>query len=152
MAPPAGQDLQGVDVDLNAMPDMAQTLAVCALFAKGSTKIRNVGNLRVKETDRMAALQTELSKLGAKVEVDGDDLLIEPPAGQKVTPAQIDTYDDHRMAMSFALAGLKNSGVVINDPGCVAKTFPRYFEYLGMLGKQCMGENDDPTPKIGNEA
>ncbi|MEE9212603.1 MAG: 3-phosphoshikimate 1-carboxyvinyltransferase [Phycisphaeraceae bacterium] len=135
-APPKGQRLRGIDVDLNQMPDMAQTLAAAALFADGPTTIRNVGNLRVKETDRLAALQNELNKLGAVVTIDGDDLTIEPPPGGKIKPAAIDTYDDHRMAMSFAVVGLAAPGVVINDPGCVAKTFPRFFEYLGRLGHE----------------
>jgi 3-phosphoshikimate 1-carboxyvinyltransferase len=125
--------LRGIDADLNAMPDMAQTLAVVALFAEGVTTIRNVGNLRLKETDRIAALQCELRKLGAAVEVDGDDILITPPAGGRVRPAVIDTYDDHRMAMSFAVVGLRVPGVVINNPGCVNKTFPGFFEYLERL-------------------
>lgn len=133
MAPPRNERLRGIDIDLNAMPDMAQTLAVVALFALGPTVIRNVGNLRVKETDRLAALATELTKLGAQVEVEGDDLFIEPPKGNKLTPAAIDTYNDHRMAMSFAVAGLRSPGVVINDPSCVDKTFPDYFDYLGRL-------------------
>ncbi len=135
MSPPEGTALQGIDIDLNHMPDMAQTLAVVALFAKGSTTIGNVGNLRVKETDRLAALQIELTKLGAKVVIEGDDLCITP--AEKLTPPTqgVDTYNDHRMAMSFALVGLREPGVVINDPGCVAKTFPNYFEYLGKLGR-----------------
>ena len=131
-APPSGR-LKGIDVDLNAMPDMAQTLAVVALFADGATAIRNVGNLRVKETDRMAALQTELAKLGADVEVISNDLHIIPPPDHCLTPATIDTYDDHRMAMAFAVAGLAQPGVTINDPRCVDKTFPDYFEYLDRL-------------------
>ncbi|MCC6682776.1 MAG: 3-phosphoshikimate 1-carboxyvinyltransferase [Phycisphaeraceae bacterium] len=125
--------LRGVDVGLNDMPDMAQTLAVAALFAEGQTVIRNVGNLRVKETDRLAALQRELTKLGATVRIDGNDITITPPAGGKITPAAIDTYDDHRMAMSFALAGLRYGGVAINDPSCVKKTFPDFFDYLQRL-------------------
>lgn len=133
LAPPKGQALRGIDVDLNAMPDMAQTLAVVALFAAGPTSIRNVGNLRVKETDRLAALKAELSKLGATVEIEGDDLHIEPPAGNKLRPAAIDTYNDHRMAMSFAVAGLRSPGVTINDPGCVDKTFPDFFDRLAEL-------------------
>ncbi len=135
MSPPEGTRLRGIDIDLNHMPDMAQTLAVVALFAQGSTTIRNVGNLRVKETDRLAALHKELTKLGAKVVIEGDDLKITPP--QVITPPMqgIDTYNDHRMAMSFALVGLRIPGVIINDPGCVAKTFPDYFEYLGKLGR-----------------
>lgn len=133
IAPPGNEKLRGIDIDLNHMPDMAQTLAVVALFAQGPTVIRNVGNLRVKETDRMEALRVELIKLGAHVEVDGDDLHIEPPADNKITPASIDTYDDHRMAMAFALAGLRSPGVVINEPSCVNKTFPDYFEFLAKL-------------------
>lgn len=133
MAPPEGEPLRGIDVDLNAMPDMAQTLGVVALFADGPTTMRNIGNLRVKETDRLAAMEAELAKLGAKVVVRGDDLQVEPPAGNRLRPAVIDTYDDHRMAMSFAVAGLRAHGVVINDPGCVNKTFPDFFDYLGGL-------------------
>lgn len=125
---PATGRLRGVDVDLNTMPDTAQTLAVAALFAEGPTQIRNVANLRVKETDRIAALATELRKLGATVDEIADGLTIHPP--QSPTPAEIDTYDDHRMAMSFALAGLRIDGVVIRDPGCTSKTFPDYFQRL----------------------
>jgi 3-phosphoshikimate 1-carboxyvinyltransferase len=116
--------LRGIDVDLNAMPDMAQTLAVTALFAEGPTRIRNVANLRIKETDRIHATATELRKLGASVDEHDDGLDIHPGNTRAAT---IDTYDDHRMAMSFALAGLRLPGVVINDPGCVSKTFPDFF-------------------------
>jgi 3-phosphoshikimate 1-carboxyvinyltransferase len=121
--------LEGVEVDLSAMPDTAQTLAVAALFAKGETRITGLHTLRVKETDRLAAVATELRKFGAGVEIEGDDaLIIAPPA--VVRGAVVDTYDDHRMAMSFALAGTKVAGVVINDPGCTGKTYPEYFEDL----------------------
>ena len=130
---PADGKLHGVDVDLNRMPDMAQTLAVVAIFADGPTTIRDVGNLRVKETDRMAAIQNELTKLGATVLIHGDDLCIMPPKNGVVQPAAIDTYDDHRMAMSFSVVGLRVPGVVINDPSCVNKTFPDYFDYLSRL-------------------
>lgn len=126
-----GDRLSGIDIDLNDMPDMAQTLAVIAIYADGPTVIRNVGNLRVKETDRLEALATELTKLGVNARIDGDDLHIEPASPK---PADIDTYDDHRMAMSFAIAGLRFDGVRINDPKCVNKTFPEYFEYLTRLG------------------
>jgi 3-phosphoshikimate 1-carboxyvinyltransferase len=121
--------LEGIEVDLSAMPDTAQTLAVTALFAEGETRITGLHTLRVKETDRLAAVATELRKFGAGVEIEGDDaLVITPPA--VVRPATVDTYDDHRMAMSFALAGTRTAGVVINDPGCTAKTYPEYFEDL----------------------
>ncbi len=122
--------LHGLDIDLNAMPDMAQTLAVTALFAEGATTIGNVGNLRLKECDRLDALARELRKLGADVREFDDGLHILP---QKLRAAEIDTYDDHRMAMSFALAGLRIPGVVINDPGCVSKTFPDFFDRFTAL-------------------
>jgi len=136
MAPPKGEFLRGIDIDLNAMPDMAQTLAMVALFAEGHTTIRNIGNLRYKETDRIEALRCELTKVGAKIQVDGDNITIRPPASSTAampTETIIDTYDDHRMAMSFALIGLARPGIVINDPECVNKTFPDYFEYLSLL-------------------
>jgi len=124
--PPEGVRLRGIDVDLNDMPDTVPTLAVLALFADSPTTIRNVATLRVKETDRLTALHRELSKLGATVDELPDGLIIRPP--DRLAPAAIDTYDDHRMAMSFALAGLKCPGLVINDPQCCAKTFPDFFE------------------------
>lgn len=125
--------LRGIDVDLNATPDMAQTLAVLALFAEGATNIRNVANLRIKETDRIAAVAAELAKFGAKVEPREDGFSIEPPA--RPQPAAVDTYDDHRMAMSFALAGLRIDGVVIKDAECVSKTFPEFFEVFEGMGR-----------------
>ncbi|MFN3466354.1 MAG: 3-phosphoshikimate 1-carboxyvinyltransferase [Candidatus Brocadiales bacterium] len=125
-----GDSLKGIEVDLNDCPDLAQTLAVVALFAEGKTRIRNVANLRIKETDRIHAVVTELEKLGAKVREYEDGLDIEPG---KPRPARIETYGDHRMAMSFALAGLRIPGIVIKDPACVAKTFPNYFEELERL-------------------
>jgi len=144
MSPLDGQALRGIDVDLNPMPDMAQTLAVVALFAQGDTTLRNIGNLRVKETDRLAAMKNELTKLGATVIIEDDDMTITPPSPPPRAPGDpikiepgtsIDTYNDHRMAMSFALVGLKTPGLVINDPRCVDKTFPDYFEYLSKLGR-----------------
>ncbi|MEM7575880.1 MAG: 3-phosphoshikimate 1-carboxyvinyltransferase [Planctomycetota bacterium] len=132
LSPSSGQ-LRGVNVDLNDMPDMAQTLACLALLADGPTTIANVGNLRVKETDRMEALRVELTKLGADVLIVGDDLTITPPEDGKITPAKIDTYDDHRMAMAFSVIGLAQDGVTINDPACVNKTFPDYFHRLEQL-------------------
>ena len=123
------EELEGIDVDLSAMPDTAQTLAAVALFARDTTTIRGLHTLRVKETDRIAALAAELTKLGADVRVEGDDLVIDPPA-DGVRAAAVDTYDDHRMAMSFALAATKAPGVVIKDAECVNKTYPRFFEDL----------------------
>jgi 3-phosphoshikimate 1-carboxyvinyltransferase len=120
--------LEAIDTDLSAMPDTAQTLAVAALFAKGQTTIRGLKTLRVKETDRLAALSNELTKLGAKIEIESDTLIINPP--RSFTSAAIDTYDDHRMAMSFSLAATKIPGVTINDPECVNKTYPNYFNDL----------------------
>ncbi len=123
--------LRAVDVDLSDMPDTVQTLAVLALFADGPTTIRNVPNLRLKETDRLAALARELSKLGATVDERPDGLRITPRATlvpATPTPAVIDTYNDHRMAMSFALAGLRIPGLQIRDPQCCEKTFPDFFE------------------------
>jgi 3-phosphoshikimate 1-carboxyvinyltransferase len=130
----AGTDrFEGIDVDLSAMPDTAQTLAVAALFASGPTRLRGLRTLRVKETDRVAATAAELTKLGADVTVEGDDLLIDPPEDGRLKVAAIDTYDDHRMAMSFALAGTKSAGVTIRDAGCVSKTYPGYFADLEKL-------------------
>lgn len=125
--------LKGVDVNLNGMPDMAQTLAVVALFAEGETVIRDVGNLRVKETDRLEALRVELGKLGAHVEIKGDDLHVKVDEPGVLKAADIDTYDDHRMAMCFAVVGLRSEGVRIKDPACVNKTYPNYFEDLELL-------------------
>lgn len=119
-------ELRGVDVDLNHIPDAAMTIATTALFAKGPTAIRNVYNLRVKETDRLAALSTELRKLGAVVEEGNDYLVITPP--ERIQAATIDTYDDHRMAMCFSLAAFGDSAITINDPACTSKTFPEYFD------------------------
>jgi 3-phosphoshikimate 1-carboxyvinyltransferase len=126
-----GGQLRGVDLDLNAIPDAAMTVAVMALFAAGPTRIRNVYNWRVKETDRLAAMANELTKLGASVAEERDALTVTPPAALK--PAQIETYGDHRMAMCFSLAALGGVPVTIEDPGCVAKTFPDYFEVLASL-------------------
>lgn len=120
--------LEGIDIDLGAMPDMAQTLAVTALFADGETTIRGLHTLRLKETDRIAALANELTKFGAKVEAGEDYLVIEPP--DLLRRADVDTYDDHRMAMSFALAATKIEHTAIRDPHCVNKTYPEFFDDL----------------------
>ena len=118
------------EVDMNEMPDAALAYAVVALFADGPTLIKNVWNLRIKETDRLEALQTALRKLGARAQADRDSLHIQPGP---LHGAEIDTYDDHRMAMSFSLAGLRVPGVVIKDPGCVSKTWPKYFDVFRHL-------------------
>ena len=123
---PEGGRLRAFDLDLNHIPDAAMTLAICALFADGPSRLRNIASWRVKETDRISAMATELRKLGAIVEEGADYLAITPPAA--LTPhAAIGTYDDHRMAMCFSLATLGGVPVRIMDPGCVAKTFPDYF-------------------------
>lgn len=120
-----GAPLKGVDLDMNHIPDAAMTIATAALFAEGKTAIRNIYNWRVKETDRLAAMACELKKLGAEV-VEGHDFIeILPP--KTIIEAEIDTYDDHRIAMCFSLVALSNTAVIINDPGCTAKTFPDYF-------------------------
>jgi 3-phosphoshikimate 1-carboxyvinyltransferase len=118
-------NLYGVDMDFNHIPDAAMTIATTALFAEGSTTLRNIYNWRVKETDRLSAMATELRKVGAVVEEGEDYLHIVPP--KQLKHAAIDTYDDHRMAMCFSLLALDPVSVTINDPGCVAKTFPDYF-------------------------
>ena len=112
---------------MNNMPDVVQTLAVTSLFAKGETRISGIGNLRIKETDRIEALKEELSKLGAHIEAGEDFIKIYPGT---YIPANIETYNDHRMAMSLALAGLKIPGVCIKNPSCVEKSFPDFFERL----------------------
>ena len=128
-AAPANGRLRAFDLDLNAIPDAAMTLAVAALFADGTSRLRNIGSWRVKETDRIAAMATELRKLGAQVEEGADFLAVTPPADAALTSgAAIDTYDDHRIAMCFSLAALGGVKVRVNDPKCVAKTFPDYFE------------------------
>jgi len=118
--------LRAIDMDLNHIPDAAMTAAVMALFADGPSTIRNIASWRLKETDRIAAMAAELRKLGAKVDEGSDYLQIDPPSTLKRN-ASIDTYDDHRIAMSFSLVSLGGVPVTINDPGCVAKTFPDYF-------------------------
>ena len=130
---PAGGKLRALDADLNHIPDAAMTAAVLALFADGPSALRNIGNWRVKETDRLAAMSTELRKLGAGVEEGADYLQVTPPAALR--PATIDTYDDHRMAMCFSLAALGGVPIRINDPRCVAKTFPGYFDEFLRLAR-----------------
>ncbi|HEY9044175.1 MAG TPA: 3-phosphoshikimate 1-carboxyvinyltransferase [Rheinheimera sp.] len=126
--------LNGIDRDYNAIPDAAMTIATTALFAQGETIIRNVYNWRVKETDRLAAMATELRKVGADVEEGHDYLKIVPPAQLK--HASIATYNDHRMAMCFSLVALSDTAVTIEDPDCTAKTFPDYFNVFRQLARQ----------------
>jgi 3-phosphoshikimate 1-carboxyvinyltransferase len=118
--------LNGIDVDLGDMSDMAQTLAVVALFAEGPTTIRNIANIRLKETDRIRALNIELTRLGARVDEFVDGLTITP--ARRYSAVEIETYDDHRMAMSFAVAGIRVPGLIIRNPACVSKTFPYFFD------------------------
>ena len=127
-----GGELRGIDIDMNAISDTAQTLAAVAVFANGPTRVRNVEHMRFKETDRIAAVVTELKKLGIKTEEHPDGYTIHPGP---MTPASIKTYDDHRMAMSFSLIGLKTPGIVIEDPDCTAKTYPHFFDDLAKLCK-----------------
>lgn len=126
-----GRPLKGIDVDMNAISDTVQTLGAVALFAEGETIIRGVGHIRHKETDRIGDLATELRKFGATVQTTESGLSITPP--NELQAARVATYDDHRMAMSLALAGLKIPGVQIEDPDCTAKTYPRFFADLQSL-------------------
>ena len=128
----AGEKLRAFDADFNLIPDAAMTAAVLALYADGPCRLRNIGSWRVKETDRIHAMHTELAKLGAQVESGPDWLQVTPPAQWR--DAHIGTYDDHRMAMCFSLAAFGPAQVRILDPGCVSKTFPTYFEvYAGLV-------------------
>jgi 3-phosphoshikimate 1-carboxyvinyltransferase len=133
-----GRAARGIDIDMNAISDTVPTLAVVALFAAGRTTIRNVAHIRDKETDRIGDLVRELRRLGGHVTETADGLTIEPPAGVSPEPAglhgaTVQTYDDHRMAMSLALAGLRVPGVRVADPACVGKTFPDYWERLAAI-------------------
>ena len=125
-----GGKLKGIDVDMSNMPDVAQTLAAVAVFAEGKTRVRNVANLRIKETDRIAGVANELQRIGVKCIEHNDGFEIEPSTPHS---AEIETYDDHRMAMSFALIGLVVDGIKIKNPECVSKTFPGFFEELEKL-------------------
>ena len=120
-------------IDCVAIPDAAMTLAVVALFARGPTTLTGIASWRVKETDRIAAMATELRKLGATVDAGDDHLTVVPPA--RLAPATIDTYDDHRMAMCFSLAAFGGVAVRIDDPDCVRKTFPGYFAVRAVRGQ-----------------
>jgi 3-phosphoshikimate 1-carboxyvinyltransferase len=128
-----GGKLRALDADMNHIPDAAMTAAVAALFADGRSTLRNIASWRVKETDRLAAMAKELRKLGAVVEEGTDYLAIDPPA--RLLPAEIETYDDHRVAMCFSLAALGGVPVRIRDPRCVGKTFPEYFDVLATVSR-----------------
>ena len=127
--PPPGT-LTGVEVDMADLSDVAQTLAVVAPFASGPTRVTGIGFIRGKETDRVGAVVRELTRLGVAATEEADGFVIQPGLPQ---PGVVETYDDHRMAMSFALLGLLRPGIVISDPGCVSKTFPEYFDVLAGL-------------------
>ncbi len=126
-----GHSMKAVDVDMNTMSDVAPTLAAVSIFAEGNTTIRNVENMRIKECDRISAIVAELRKLGVVVEEYKDGLKIH--GGGALKSASIETYNDHRMAMAMALAGLKIPGVEINDPACVSKTYPGFFKEFSEL-------------------
>src|SRR5437868_14969733 len=125
-----GASLRGIDVDMNDISDTVMTLAAVACFAEGPTSIRNVAHIRHKETDRLTALATELRRVGAEVDEFADGLTITP---RPLHGAEIETYNDHRMAMSMALIGLRVPGIVIKNPGCVAKTYPEFWNDLEQL-------------------
>ena len=127
-------ELRGVDVDMNGISDTVMTLAAIAPFAKSPTTIRNVAHIRHKETDRIRALASELTRLGVRVEERPDGLTIQP--AEELRPAEIETYEDHRIAMSFAITGLRSPGITIKNPGCVSKTFPDFFARLDRLVNQ----------------
>ena len=125
-----GGPLRGIEIDMADISDVSLTLAAVAVFAEGATRICNVEHMRRKETDRIAALAAELRRIGQQVEELPDGLVIHP---RPVEPAAVDTYDDHRMAMSFAVVGLRAPGIIIRNPSCVSKTFPDFFSKLAEL-------------------
>ncbi|WP_299570811.1 3-phosphoshikimate 1-carboxyvinyltransferase [uncultured Shewanella sp.] len=125
--------LTAVDLDMNHIPDAAMTIATAALFAEGTTRITNIYNWRIKETDRLSAMATELRKVGATVEEGHDFIAVTPPA--VLNTAAIDTYNDHRMAMCFSMMAFADCGITINDPDCTSKTFPSYFAEFARLAQ-----------------
>jgi 3-phosphoshikimate 1-carboxyvinyltransferase len=129
--------LRGVEVDMSQLSDTAPTLAVVAAFADGPTRMTGIGFIRSKETDRVGNVVAELRRLGVDAEEEPDGMTIRP--GGALRSATVQTYDDHRMAMAFALAGLRSAGVQIADPGCVAKTFPGYWHLLDGLRDPSQG-------------
>jgi 3-phosphoshikimate 1-carboxyvinyltransferase len=124
------QKLHGIEADMSNVSDTAQTLAAIAPFADGPTRVTGIGFIRRKETDRVAAVVTELRRLGIRAEEEEDGFVVHPGMPG---PGVVDTYEDHRMAMSFSIAGLVASGISIRNPACVTKTFPRFFEVLSTL-------------------
>lgn len=140
-----GEKLRGLDIDMNSMPDVVPTLAVVALFAVGDTHIRNVAQLKYKESDRLQALATELRKLGAEVSLRDDGLDIHPVP---LHGAQLDTYEDHRLAMAFSLIGLRVPGVIIENPECVKKSFPGFWDEFEKLGQKKPHIPSAPDPKL----
>lgn len=127
------ETLHGITIDMADMPDVAPTLAVVAAFAEGTTVINNIAHLRIKECDRLSAVVTELSKLGVKIEEHDSSMVIHGEGGRGLTGAEIETYEDHRMAMSMAIAGLRVPGVKITGEGCVAKSFPDFWQRFDLL-------------------
>jgi 3-phosphoshikimate 1-carboxyvinyltransferase len=125
-----GRALRGIEIDMETMPDVVLTLAAVAARASGPTRITNIANLRLKECDRIHAAAAELGRLGVAVEEGPDFLVIHPLPGGELRPARIHTYDDHRVAMAFAVLGLVSPGIEIEDPGCVAKSFPGFWQEL----------------------
>jgi 3-phosphoshikimate 1-carboxyvinyltransferase len=132
-----GAPLRGIEIDMETMPDVVLTLAAVAARATGTTRITNIANLRVKECDRIHAAAAELARLGVKVE-EGQDFLVVHPSG-KVTPAEVHTYDDHRVAMAFSVLGLVQPGITIEDPDCVAKSFPGFWQELARFTRHHNG-------------
>ncbi len=126
-----GSQLTAIDMDMNHIPDAAMTIATAALFAKGTTRMTNIYNWRIKETDRLAAMATELRKVGAIVDEGHDYISVTPP--EVLNTAEIDTYNDHRMAMCFSMMAFADCGITINDPDCTSKTFPDYFNQFERL-------------------
>ncbi len=126
----SGRALDPVDIDMQRAPDGALGLAVACMFASGPSRLRGLGTLRIKETDRLAALETEINRLGASASIEGDALVVTPGP---LRAATVQTYDDHRMAMAFSIAGLRTAGVVIDNPGCVSKTWPGFYDMLASL-------------------
>jgi 3-phosphoshikimate 1-carboxyvinyltransferase len=136
------KSLSGIDADMRDIPDTAQTLAAIAPFASSPTRIRGIASARFKETDRVHATCAELARLGIRVEEHEDGMTVYPC--NDIQPATVQTYNDHRMAMAFSLIGLRLPGIIIENPGCVSKTFPNFFEVLSSLHR-----TDSTSPDVG---